>query len=92
MKIFKVVLTVIGAALLAGCTPKVITVEKVVFTPKIVKVPVTCELPEVVCSLGEGGLSTIKGLLECVKMQKEVIRACDRKQVSDIKKYRISND
>lgn len=68
---------VAATTLLAGCATTdelkpnsypTIIVEK--------KVPVKCELPTIQCEFkGEGLTPTIK-LLECVKLQKEIIKIC----------------
>lgn len=76
MKIYNLILIALTMLLITGCASdslkptsmKDIVVEK--------KVAVACEVPKVECDFkGELFEPTIK-LLECVKVQKEVIRIC----------------
>ena len=92
MKTIKLLVASTLALIFIGCTPKVITIKKNVYVPKIVKVPVMCKMPIVECDYGTGGISTLRGLLECVETQKAVISTCRSKQVVSLKKYRPSND
>lgn len=54
------------------------TSEKVNIVEK--KVVVACEVPKVECDFEGKGVIPTKKLLECVKIQKEVIRICTEKK------------
>lgn len=65
-----------------GCAEKQDTLkptsEKVSVIEK--KVAVACEVPKIDCNFEGKGIVPTKKLLECVKLQKEVIRICTEKK------------
>ena len=65
-----------------GCAGKEDTLkptsEKVNIIEK--KVAVACEVPKIDCDFEGKGIVPTKKLLECVKIQKEVIRICTEKK------------
>ena len=76
------IISTIMLILYAGCVKKQDTLkptsEKVNVIEK--KVAVACEVPKVECEFEGTGVVPTKKLLECVKLQKEVIRICTEKK------------